>query len=228
MKVARLCFAFIALGLSALAASPALAQSPATHQHHFGDAERWARVFDDPKRDAWQRPDEVIAALKLNENDVVSDIGAGTGYFAVRLARAVPKGRVYAVDLQPDMVNHLRKRAHHEGLANLQAVEASPDDARLPQSVDVVLMVNTYHHIEEREAYFRQLARSLKPGGRLALIDFRPDAPIGPPKATRISEEQALAELKAAGYSVIERHGFLPHQYFVVLRPAAVGTTKAP
>src|SRR6185436_9668589 len=96
----------------------ALAQTPHTHQHTFGDAEKWSKVFDDPQRDAWQKPHEVIKALALKPDAVTADIGAGTGYFAVRLAHMVPQGRVYAVDTEPDMVRHLAERAKKNGIKN--------------------------------------------------------------------------------------------------------------
>lgn len=97
------------------------AQAPHTHRHAFSDAERWARIFEDPARDAWQKPDEVVQALRLAPDAVVADIGAGTGYFAARLARAVPNGRVFAVDIEPDMVRYLTERARREKLYALAA-----------------------------------------------------------------------------------------------------------
>lgn len=198
--------------------SDLLAQSPRSHQHSFGDAERWAHVFDDPKRDAWQKPHEVIQALDLRQDAVIADVGAGTGYFAMRLANMVPKGRIYAVDLEPDMVKYLRERAKREKRDNVVAVAGAPDDPRLPEKVDLVLLVDVYHHIEDRERYFRKLRASLKPGGRIAVIDFRPDSPEGPPKAARIAPERVLAEMKAAGYGLAGRHDFLPYQYFLVFK----------
>jgi predicted methyltransferase len=206
-----------ALLLAALVAfgGPAAAQAPPTHHHGFGDAEKWARVFDDPERDAWQKPHQVIQALALKPDAVVADLGAGTGYFSVRLARMLPRGTVYAVDLEPDMVKHLEARAARENLKNVTAIEAAPGDARLPAKVDVVLLVDVYHHIEDRERYFRKLAGSLAPGGRLAVIDFRVDSPRGPPKSSRVEPERVKAELTRAGYALTAEHAFLPDQYFL-------------
>ena len=205
--------------LLALLAGGAAAQSPHTHQHSFGDAEKWSHVFDDPKRDEWQKPHAVIQALALKPDAVVADLGAGTGYFAARLANMLPKGTVYAVDLEPDMVKYLGERAKREKLPNLKAVAGRADDARLPGKVDLVLLVDVYHHIESRERYFRRLAASLKPGGRLAVIDFTLDSPEGPPKEARIPPERVKKELAAAGYKLLEEHTFLPRQYFLVFRP---------
>jgi len=177
-------------------------------------------VFDDPKRDAWQKPHQVIQALALKPDAVVADIGAGTGYFATRLAHMVPKGRVYAVDTEPDMVKHLGERAKRDGLKNLSAVAGAPNDPRLPQKADVVLLVDVYHHIGEREQYFSKVAGNLKPGGRVAIIDFRMDSPEGPPKAARIEPDRVKAEMKRAGFEIVQEHSFLPRQYFLIFQPA--------
>ena len=195
------------------------AQAPHSHEHSFGDAQKWSKVFDDPKRDAWQKPHEVIQALALKPDAIVADIGAGTGYFAVRLAHNVPKGRVYAVDLEPEMVKHLNERAKANGVANLTAVQGAADDARLPEKVDTVLLVDVYHHIEKREAYFRRLADSLKTGGRVAIIDFTMTSSMGPPKSTRVDPARTKSELKAAGYDLVQEYTFLPNQYFMVFAP---------
>jgi SAM-dependent methyltransferase len=209
-----------ALALLALA-SPAPAQTMDHPHHGFRDAEKWARIFDDPARDEWQKPADVIRALKLAPEALVADIGAGTGYFAVRLARAVPKGRVYGVDAEPEMVRYLGERAKREGLVNLTAVSAKGGDPNLPQPVDLVILVDTYHHVPDRERYFRDLTKLLKPGGRLAIVDFTLDSPVGPPKRARIPAERVKQELSRAGYALAEEHGFLPNQYFLVFRPAA-------
>jgi SAM-dependent methyltransferase len=207
------------LFLLLLGAVTAYGQTPSTHQHQFRDAEKWAHVFDDPKRDEWQKPHQVIQALKLAPDAVVADVGAGTGYFSVRLATMLPKGKVYAVDVEPDMVKHLAERAKRDGRKNMQAVQGAPDDAKLPEKVDLILFVDVHHHIDEREQYFRKLRASLKPGGRVAIIDFRLDSREGPPRAARIAPEKVKAELKSAGYSLAEEHGFLPNQYFLIFKP---------
>ncbi len=218
MKTLRSIILFAAAASAASLALPAWCQSPHTHHHSFGDAHKWSRIFDDPKRDAWQKPHDVIQALALRPDDVVADIGAGTGYFSVRLAHNVPKGRVFAVDTEPGMVKHLGERAKRDGLTNITAVAGAPDDPKLPQKADLVLLVDVYHHIEQRERYFRRVAESLKPGGRLAIIDFRMDSPEGPPKAARIPPERVETELKNAGYELLQAHAFLPNQYFLVFR----------
>jgi SAM-dependent methyltransferase len=184
--------------------------------HRFEDAEAWAKRFEEPEREAWQKPDEVVTALALSPDAKVADLGSGTGYFAVRLARAVPEGKVYGVDIEPDMARYLGERARREGLSNLEAVLGEPEDAKLPEAVDLVLIVNTYHHIGERVAYLRRLGETLRPGGRVAIIDFREESPKGPPRAHKLSPEQVRGELEAAGYRMAGTHDFLPDQYFLV------------
>jgi SAM-dependent methyltransferase len=130
----------------------------------------------------------------------------------------VPQGRVYAVDIEPDMVKYLAERASREGLDNLAAVQGAPDDARLPQKVDLVLMVDVYHHIERRESYFRKLALSLKPKGRVAIIDFNDRSAMGPPPSQRIAAKRVSAEMSEAGYRLLAEHRFLPNQYFLIFR----------
>jgi len=194
----------------ALACAGAAAQAPHEHAHRFSGAEKWAQVFDDPARDAWQKPHEVIEALGLAPDAVVADIGAGTGYFAARLARMLPKGTVYAVDLEPDMVKYLGERARREELANLVPVQAAAGDPRLPAKVDLALLVNVYHHLDARTAYFAKLGAA-----RVAIIDFRMDSKAGP-RAGRVSPETVKREMAAAGYALGSEHDFLPNQYFLV------------
>jgi SAM-dependent methyltransferase len=208
-----------ALLLPCLLSVPALAQTAHSREHSFSGAEHWSKVFDDPARDAWQKPHEVIAALSPAPDATVADIGSGTGYFAVRLAHFVPKGRVYGVDTEPEMVKYLAERAKREGLPNLVSIAGQPGDANLPGKVDLVLMVDVYHHISQREAYFSKLRGSLKRGARLAVIDFRPDAPSGPPRNERIPPAQVKAELQRAGYTLEKEHDFLPNQFFLVFEP---------
>lgn len=169
-------------------------------------------------------PERVIAALGLQPDDKVADIGAGTGYFTVRLARAVPKGTVFAVDVEHAMLQHIEKRAANEKLANVRTIHAASTSPNLPAPVAVVLIVDTYHHLPNRPAYFAALRQSLEPGGRVAIVDFRKDAPEGPPPEFRFDPEQIVSEMKEAGYALAQRHDFLPRQHFLVFKPA----TSAP
>jgi len=210
-----LCAALLLL----LSSLPAAGQTPHTHDHRFTGAAHWAKIFDDPERDAWQKPHEVIRALQFKPDAVIADIGAGTGYFTARLAHMTPKGRVYAVDAEAEMTQYLNERTKREGMRNVQVLLARPGDPGLPEAADLILFVNVYHHIEDRTVYFRRLRTSLKDGGRLVVIDFRPDSPVGPPRTARVDAGQVAAELGKAGFRVTESHDFLPHQHFQVFVP---------
>jgi cyclopropane fatty-acyl-phospholipid synthase-like methyltransferase len=204
------------LVLAATLPATTRAQVPHTHQHGFENAESWARYFDDPARDEWQKPHEVIRHLDLAPDAKVADIGAGTGYFAVRLARMTPNGTVYAVDVEPDMVKYLAERAAREKLANLEAVQASAADPQLPAKVDRVLLVDVYHHIADRERYFGRLKASLAPQAQVAIVDFRMDSPVGPPRSARVTEAEVVGEMERAGYAVLRRYELLPNQFYLV------------
>jgi hypothetical protein len=121
--------------------------SDGAFHHRFEDAEKWAKEFDNPERDTWQKPEEILDALHLQRTSLVADIGAGTGYFSVRIAKRIPEGKIFAADIEPDMVRYLGERARREHLINLVPVQASADAVNLPEPVDVALVVDTYHHI---------------------------------------------------------------------------------
>jgi ubiquinone/menaquinone biosynthesis C-methylase UbiE len=206
-------------------AAPAAAQhkhgegkSGGHHSHRFDDPEKWAKSFDNPERDEWQKPDEVIRALALKPDARVADIGAGTGYFTIRLAKSVSAGKVLAVDVEHKMVAYLAERAKKEGLSNVVAVRGDEKSANLPEAVDLALLVNSFHHIDARVTYMKSMAQSLRPGGRVAIIEYRPDATRGAPKHMRMSVAQIDKDMKAAGFTRVETHEFLPHQSLVVYR----------
>lgn len=196
------------------------AQHPAADhmQRRFDDAEKWSKNFDSPTRDMWQMPDRVIAALDLKPGQTVADIGAGTGYFAIRLAKSTAAPKVFAVDIEQSMVQYMRLRAVKEGITNLVGVVATAASANLPEPVDLILIVDTFHHIPDREAYFSNLQNSLKPGGRLAIVDWLPGGPMGPPEQFRFSPAQIAAELGKAGWKKSGEHSFLPNQSFTIYR----------
>jgi SAM-dependent methyltransferase len=184
--------------------------------HRFENADEWAKSFDDPARDAWQMPARVIDALRLEGGQAVADIGAGTGYFTIRLAKSPAKPKVYAVDIEPSMVEHVTQRAMRDRLTNVTAVLGAADRTNLPEKVDLAVVVNTYHHIPSRVAYFSALKAQLKPGGRIAIIDFRKGSPEGPPEEFRFTADQISAELAKAGLALRTTHDFLPRQMFLV------------
>ncbi|MCK6544465.1 class I SAM-dependent methyltransferase [Myxococcota bacterium] len=152
----------------------------------------------------------------------VADVGAGTGYFSVRLARAVPRGEVIATDLQPEMVRFVSERARREQLPNLRAVLATPTDSGLAaSSVDRILVVHVWHHLPGRSEYARGLSTALRPGGRLFVVDFSPGADRGPPASMRLAPEVVIAELESAGLAASVSPIAPPGQYVVEGRLAA-------
>lgn len=207
--------------LMLLALGPAqrvLAQQ--AHQHHPPEStSAYIKALEDPDREKWQKPAEVVEKLALQPGESVADIGAGSGYFTVRLARAVgPRGKVYAVDIDRQMLDHIAQRAQTEHLENIQTVLADLHDPRLPpSSVDLIFICDTLHHISDREKYYPLLARALKPGGRFVNIDFhkRP-LPIGPPVEMKISRQNLIEEVTPAGFHLSKEYNFLPYQYFLV------------
>lgn len=192
------------------------------HEHGFKNAERWSRHFDAPERAAWQRADEVIAFLGLEGDERVVDLGAGTGYFTLPLARALHAGgAVVAVDIEPDMLAFIEKRAGEEGLRNISTVLGASDDPHLdPGSVDLVLCVNTWHHIAGRSAYAGKLASTLREGGRVVIVDFREgDLPVGPPADHKLSPADVREEFEVAGFAQVATFDELEYQYVLVFAP---------
>jgi len=187
--------------------------------HPFADAEALTSALDDPARDAWQRPEDVLRAMELAPTMGVADVGAGTGYFAVRLARAVPAGEVTATDIEPNMVRFVNERARREGLPNLRAILATQSGSGLArESLDRILVVHVWHHLADRGALARDLSAALRPGGRLFVVDFAVTARRGPPANLRLSPESVIAELEAAGLTAMVSAVALPDQYIVEAR----------
>jgi thioredoxin reductase/SAM-dependent methyltransferase len=191
----------------------------AGHHHLFsGGIERWLKALEGPERDKSQRPDEVIAQLGLQPNDVVVDIGAGTGYFALRIAEAYPQVRVVAADAQLEMIDYLASQAQERKLTNLDSVVIDPAKPELPVRANLALLVNTLHHIDDRGAYFNHLNGTLARGARIAIIDYGLEAAEGPPADHRISAEAVRDELMQAGYMLEQDLTFLPNQYFLIFK----------
>jgi arsenite methyltransferase len=175
--------------------------------------------LEDPTRDAYQKPEEVVKALNIREGEVIADIGAGSGYFTMRLARAVgDKGRVYAVDVSPDMVVHLNRRIRDLKLKNIATVLCAPDDPLLADaSVDRIFICDTWHHIGDHAKYLALLKRMLKPGGQVIMVDFKKvKTPVGPPMEIRIARDDLVREMEANGFQLAAEHTFLDYQYFLV------------
>ena len=192
-------------------------------------APRSSRVFnpknaerlEEPSRDGWQKPAEVVMALKLESGDVVADIGTGSGYFVPYLSKAVgPSGRVLAVDIQPEMLAFVERKVGKLGLTNVITVLSQEADTRLdPESVDLALMVDVYHELGSPSSLLSNIRSALKTDGRFAIVDFKREkvaAEIGPPLSHRVPQERVISELKRTGFELVETLTNLPYQYFLV------------
>lgn len=223
--------AFVCVAVAACGGAPAPVESAHVHEHthehemhdmphRFERAEEWVARFEGPARDAWQKPDEVVRVLAIAPGMTVADLGTGTGYFLSRLSRAVgPNGAVLALDVEPDMIRYVRERAAREGLAVVRAEAVPADDPRLPAGkVDRVLVVDTWHHIADRDAYAKKLAAGLAPGGAVFVVDFTMETKQGPPVHHRIRAEEVMATLSAAGLRAEIVPEDLPEQYVVAGR----------
>ena len=179
-------------------------------------------AYEGFSRDGWQQPERVVAALGIEPGDRVADLGSGSGYFTLHLARAVGQGgKVFAVDVDEEMNAYLGRRLEVAGVSNVEVVQGRFEDPLLPDAgIDLVVTVDTYHHIEGRPDYFRNLKRDLAPGGRVAVIDY--DGRKG--WFVRLMghytpREDLLREMGEAGYAVAEEHDFIDRQSFVVFTP---------
>jgi predicted methyltransferase len=177
------------------------------------------RSQERPERDQYLKPDEVIKALNLKNGEVVADIGAGTGYFTRRFARAVaPSGKVYAVDIAADVIDYQKQRAKQENLNNIVFVVSRPADPLLAaDSVDLAFFCDVIHHLENRVGYYKTLIKDIKPHGYMAIIDYPPDSPRRPHPANQlVPREEAISEAEQAGFKFVKDFPILPDYYFLL------------
>lgn len=209
---------------SVLLAQVALAQDNKPRDMHemhrlHQDPKAYIAMLDDPARDEYQKPHEVITALDLKPSETIADIGAGSGYFTFRLAHHVgDAGRVYAVDVSPDMIVHLNRRIRDLQAKNVVSILSAPDDPLLADaSIDRFFICDTWHHIGDHAHYLALMKKMLKPGGQVVMIDFKKtETPVGPPMEMRIDRNDLLKEMDTNGFKLAAEHTFLPHQYFLV------------
>ncbi len=167
-------------------------------------------------RDAWQQPDRVVSSLGFAADARVADLGAGGGYFTFRLADAVKDGRVYAVDIDPSMTAYIESKAKEDGYTNVSVVVADAEDARLPEPVDWVFTSNTFHHLPDQAAYFARLKNHLKPGGRVAVVEYAPREGWSLLGDHATAKDAIVAAFTEAGYRLDADHSFLDRQSFLV------------
>ena len=210
----------IALLVSLLYGASARAQQG--HQHErMPNVMEYIERLDRSERDQDQKPAQVVDALALKPGMSVADLGAGSGYFTRRFVEAVTElGKVYVVDIEPEALKYVEDGlVHMHRSFEAEFILARPDSPKIPfESVDLIFVCNTYHHLENRSEYFRNVQSSLKPGGRIAIIDFYHDersGELGFPKHHLVPRETVIEEMKAAGYHPVREHLFLERQYFL-------------
>jgi len=186
--------------------------------HAFTDPAELAKKWNAAERDAWQHPEEIVAALALQPGATVAEIGAGTGYMVAHLSKAVgERGTVIAVDAEEAMIAYVASRVEALGPATVRPQKVTHGDPKLPpESVDAILTLDTWHHIDERVEYARKLYAALRPGGRLVVVDYHVDAEVGPPQEMRVSPQQVVAELAEAGFRAEIADESMPRHYMVV------------
>jgi len=186
----------------------------------FAEVEKYIAFLDRPDRAAWQKSDEVVTALALQGNETVFDLGAGSGYFSFKLAQAVPRGKVVAADLEPEMIRHIHHKAMSEGVTNLIPVIIKAEDPQVPGEADLVFVCDVLHHVQDRAGWLKKLTSEMKPGARLVLIEFKEGKlPEGPPETVKIPRKQLIELVGQAGLALEgEKADVLPYQLFLVFR----------
>lgn len=214
--------AALALFPANLTAQDAVSRDASQMHRLHNDPKAYIGALEDPQRDAYQKPHEVLTALSLKPGEVIADIGAGSGYFTFPIAHHLgPEGKVYAVDVSPDMILHLNRRIRDLKTTNVVSVLADPDDPLLPeQSVNRFFICDVWHHVENPSKYLGMIKKVLKPGGQVIMIDFqKKELPFGPPMEMKIAREDLIKQMESNGFRLAKEHSFLPYQYFLVFVP---------
>jgi ubiquinone/menaquinone biosynthesis C-methylase UbiE len=203
-----------ALAMALVAATPREAAS----QHSGLFPPEQLGMLEGPDRDAWQRPDQIMDALLIAEGSVVADLGAGGGWFTIRLANRVgPNGVVYAEDIQPPMIDAIKRRVSRAQLTNVRAILGTSSDPKIPEPVDAALFVDAFHEVEEPVVLLRNVTARLKPTGRVGIVEFKKDGwGPGPPMDERVDPERVIRDAEAAGLRLISTETFLRYQYMLV------------
>jgi SAM-dependent methyltransferase len=192
----------------------------AAHLRPFDDVEKYIAFLERPDRAVWQKPDAVVEALGLVGNETVADVGAGSGYFSFRLAKALPSGKVIASDVEPEMVRHVHHKVMTEGIGNVRVVLAKAEDPEVPENASLVFMCDVLHHVPDRTAWLGRLAGKMPAGARLALLEFKEGKlPEGPPEDVKIPKAELIALVTRSGFILDQdKPDLLPYQSFLVFK----------
>jgi len=182
--------------------------------------EQYVAFLERPDRAAWQKPDDVVRALRLTGDETVADVGASSGYFTFRFAAALPRGRVVATDIEPEMIRYIRQKAMTQRIPNVEPVLASADDPKVPDAADIVFLCDILRRVEDRSVWLLRLHEEMKSGARLVLIEFKEgDLPEGPPATLKIPRSDLINLVQTAGFALVaEEPDLLPYQLFLVFR----------
>ncbi len=196
----------------------------------FAETEKYIEFLERPDRAVWQKPDEVVRALSLRGTETLEDVGAGSGYFTFRFAKALPSGRVIATDVDPEMVRHIHHKVLTEGIANVAVVLANADDPGISSTADLVFISDVIHHVANRETWLRKGYAEMRPGARLVVVEFKEGKlPQGPPESVKIPKAKLVAMLQAVGFKLVsDRPDLLPYQTFLTFeKPATAAGSGA-
>ena len=186
----------------------------------FEDVEKYIAFLQREDRAEWQRPDAVVDSLGISGSETVADLGAGSGYLTFRFAKALPRGKVVAIDIEPEMIRHIHHKAMTTGVKNVEVKLAKPDNPSIPKTADWVFVCDVLHHVQGREVWLKQMHTQMKPGAKVALIEFKKgDLPEGPPESLKIGKLDMIDLMKNAGFEwVEEKKGLLPYQHVLVFK----------
>jgi ubiquinone/menaquinone biosynthesis C-methylase UbiE len=184
----------------------------------FADVEKYIEFLERSDRAIWQKPDTVVLSMGLKGTETIADVGAGSGYFSFRFTDKLPKGKVIAIDIEPEMIRHIHHKVMSSNIKNIEVILASADDPKIPEKVDIVFICDVLHHLKNRDKWLDKLYSEINKGAKLILIEFKEgNLPEGPPENIKISAKEMLTVVKAAGFELIENNtSILPYQnYFV-------------
>jgi len=184
----------------------------------FADTQKYIDFLDRSDRAIWQKPDAVIQELHLSGTEKIADVGAGSGYFTFRFAQALPKCKVYAIDIEAEMLRHIHHKAMTEGVNNIEVIKSTPDDPKIPADVDLVFVCDVIHHVKNQKMWLQQLSRQMKRGTHVVVIEFKEgDLPEGPPASVKIPKKKLIALITENNFKLeTEKSDFLPFQEFLI------------
>ena len=190
------------------------------HKKPFKNAEKYIVFLEREDRMNWQRPDAIIEELDLKGDEIIADVGAGSGYFSFRFASKLPKGKVYAIDIEPEMIRYIHHKAIINDIKNIEAILAKPDDPKVPGDSDIVFICDVLHHIENKSLWLKMIHNQMQKGARLILIEFKEgDLPEGPPEKIKISQNEIIKIVINGGFTRISADNkLLPYQTFLVFK----------